>query len=240
MKTVELKAKVRKDLGKQKVKLVRVAGEVPAIVYAGGKPAVAIQMNSKEFDTIIHSQAGENVIITLKVEGEKDHTVQIREIQHHPVSGGIVHVDFMSISLTQKITVQVPVQEKGEPAGVKEGGVLDHVHRTVTVECLPTQIPDRIIVVVDSLNINDAILAKDLVLPKGVVCLLPADEIVLKVLPPRRDEVVAEVVPGEGEKEPEVLTAKKEKEGEEPAAAGKEKAAAPAKEKAPAGGKEKA
>lgn len=223
MKTVELKTKKREEVGKRTAKQVRAAGEVPAIVYGAGKETIAVQMNLKEFESIIHTEAGENAVITLKIEGGKkarEETVLIKDIQHDPVSDRIQHVDFNIISLTEKITAEVPVHEKGESAGVKEGGVLDHVHRTVTVECLPTLIPDKIVVMIDKLNINDAIHTKELPLPEGVRCLLDPDEVIMKVLPPQKEEVPAEEAE-EGAAEPEVLTEKKKEEAPEAAGEGK-------------------
>jgi large subunit ribosomal protein L25 len=231
MKTVELKAKVREGVGKGVAKKLRAQGVIPAIVYGSYTKPVAIQVNTKDFYSVTHTQAGGNVLIHLKIEGatKGTETVLIKEIQHDPVSDSINHIDFNVVSLTEKTKAKVHIHEKGEPAGVKEGGVLDHAHREIEVECLPTQIPDRIEVNVESLKINDAIHVKDLVLPEGVRCLLDPEEVILKVLPPAKEEVAAEAVPGEAAAEPEVITAKKPAEGETAEA----EKAAPKKEAAP-------
>jgi len=234
MKTVELKAKVRESVGKSQAKKVRALGAIPANVYGSGSKPVSIQVNTKEFQSVIHTGAGGNVLILLKIEGGKDQNVLIKEIQVDPVSEKINHVDFNVISLTKKIHAKVAIHEKGEPAGLKEGGVVDHTHREIEVECLPTQIPERIDVNIEALNINDAIQVKDLVLPEGVKCLLDPDEVILKVLPPQKEELPAETIPGEAAAEPEVITAKKPveegaEEGEK--AAPKKEPAKPAGEK---------
>jgi len=231
MKTVELKAKVREGVGKTAAKKVRAQGGIPANVYGTNSKPLSILVDRKEFQAVTHTQAGGNVLILLKIEGDKEKNVLIKEIQRHPVSEAVDHVDFNVISLTKKIRAKVPVHEKGTPAGIKEGGVLDHAHREIEVECLPTEIPDKVEINVENLKINDAIHVKDLALPAGVTCVLAPDEVILKVLPPQKEVVPAEAVPGEAAAGPEVITAKKPA-GEEGAEG--EKAAAPKKEqKAP-------
>lgn len=231
MKTVELKAKVREGVGKSAAKKVRAQGNIPANVYGTHSKPLSILVDCKEFKTVIHTQAGGNALILLKIEGNSEKNVLIKEIQRHPVSEAIYHVDFNVISLTEKIRAKVHVQVKGTAAGIKEGGILDHAHREIEVECLPTQIPDKIEINIENLKINDALHVKDLALPAGVTCVLDPDEVILKVLPPQKEEVPAEVLPGDAAAGPEVITAKKPV-GEEGAEG--EKAAAPKKEqKAP-------
>jgi large subunit ribosomal protein L25 len=230
MKTMELKVKLREGSGKQAAKKVRLQGLIPAIIYGAGKESFSIQMDSKEFESVIRTGAGENVVLTLKIEGGKtnEETVLIKDIQHDPISDKVLHVDFNIISLTEKIEAEVPVYEKGEAVGVRDGGVLENIHRTVTVECLPTEIPDRITVIINDLKINDVIYAKELPFPEGVKCLLDPDEVILKISPPAKEEVPEEVAAEEGAAGPEVITEKKKEEKEE--AAGKEEAPGKAKE----------
>ncbi len=233
MKTVELKAKAREGVGKTAAKKVRAEGGIPANVYGTNFKPLSILVDRKEFQAVTHTQAGGNVLILLKIEGDKEQNVLIKEIQRHPVSEAVDHVDFNVISLTEKIRAKVPVHEKGTAAGIKEGGVLDHAHREIEVECLPTEIPDKVEINVENLKINDAVHVRDLVLPAGVTCVLNPDEVILKVLPPQKEEVAPEAVPGEAAAEPEVITAKKPVEGEAAPTEGS-KAAAPKKEqKAP-------
>ncbi len=209
MKTVELKAKIREGKGTRGAKKVRSSGLIPGVIYGAGKETCSIQMDRKDLELILNKQAGGNVVINLKIEGGNNETVFINEIQRDPVTTEIRHIDFHIISMTEKIEAEVPIHTKGEAVGVKDGGVLDLVHRTVTVECLPTEIPDRLNIAIDQLKINDAIHIKELNLPEGVICALDPEEVILKVLPPRKEE---EVAPPEGEAgaEPEVITAKKE------------------------------
>ena len=146
MKTVPLKANQREKTGKGNVKKLRLEKRIPAVVYGDGIKTTAIDVGLDEFLRTIHTKAGENVIIQLTISGLKklDKTVVIKEIQHNPVTDTIQHVDFNAISLTEKIKVKVPFHVKGESPGVKEGGVLDIVHHEIEVECLPTDIPEKL------------------------------------------------------------------------------------------------
>jgi large subunit ribosomal protein L25 len=227
MEQVLLAAQVREGAGKKIAKQIRATGSVPAVVYGTHTEAVSLTVSEKAFQAVIHTGAGENAVISLNIEGgakPQKETVRVKEVQHDPVTDRVKHVDFQAISLTEKMESEVPIHEKGESIGVKEGGILDHVHRTVKVECLPTAIPDAIIVTIDELNVNDAIHVKDLQMPEGVVCLLDPEEVVLKILPPKVEEEPAEEG-AEGEvTEPEVITEKKTEEaGEESADKPKEK-----------------
>lgn len=235
MKTIELQAKARVAGGTRKARAVRRSGMFPAVVYGHGMKPLAIEVSDRAFLKAIHTKAGANVLITLKIEGVqlKESTCRIKDIQHNPVADTIDHVDFMVISLTEKIAVRVPVVllHIEDAPGIKEGGSLDLVHREIEVECLPTQIPEKIEVETKAMKINDAVHVKDLTLPSGIKCLLPADDVVLAIHPPRAEEVkpAEEGAPAE----PEVIEkGKKEKEGEEgaakPAAPASGKPAAPA------------
>ena len=238
MKTFELQAKSRTPNGTSKARAVRRNEMFPAVVYGHGMKPLAIEVPGKDFLKAIHTKAGANVLITLQVEGVKlaESTCRIKEIQMNPVTDKIDHIDFMVISLTEKITVKVPVVllHIEEAPGIKEGGSLDLVHREIEVECLPTQIPEKIEIEAKEMKINDAVHVNELKLPSGVKCLIALEEVVLAIHPPREEEVK----PAEegAAAEPEVIEkGKKEKEGEEGAPA--KAAPAAGKPAAPAAGK---
>tara|TARA_B100000315_G_scaffold205216_1_gene198894 strand:+ start:106 stop:852 length:747 start_codon:yes stop_codon:yes gene_type:complete len=223
MDDVVLEAKVRTETGKQFNKKSRREGLVPAVVYGGKDPALSIITNDILLNRALHTDAGENVLITLKIKDEsgkakKDRTVLIKQIQHHPLTSRILHVDFNQVSLTENIEVEVPIHVKGEAEGVKkEGGRLEHLLWEIKVECLPTNIPERIDVDIEGLKIGDSIQIKDLEIPAGVKVLHEPDVSVVTCLPP---VVEKEPEPGEGEpgaEEPEVIGEKKEGEEEEAA-----------------------
>lgn len=233
MEQVKLEAKARKELGKEVVKRERAKGIIPAIVYSKGERSVPLFLDRKSMEKALHTSAGENALINLKIEGgekAKAKTCIIKEIQHDPLSGNILHVDFNEISLTDEIRVNVPLGSKGEAVGVKqEGGVLEHLLWEVQVECLPTDIPQKLEVDISNLKIGDALFIKDIVVPKGVKILNDLEVRIFAVekpveIKPEEVTAAAETAPTE----PEVL---KQKKPEEIAAEEAAKAAAKAKEK---------
>jgi large subunit ribosomal protein L25 len=173
--------------------------------------------------------------VTLKIaDGKvKDKTVVIKEIQRDPIKDSVLHVDFNEISLTDTLKVNVPVHSKGEPEGVKkDGGILEHIMWEVQVECLPTDIPEKIDVDVSNLKISEAIYVKNLVLSDKIKVLNDPELIIMIVKPPKV-EVAKEEVPGADSSEPELIRKKKEEAPEEGGAAAKE-----AEKPAPSAGKE--
>ena len=147
----------------------------------------------------------------------------VKEIQHDPVRGEIIHVDFNQISLTKAIKVNVPVVARGESVGVKlEGGSLEHILWEIEVECLPTNIPKGIEVDVSLLKLGDSIHIKDIIIPTGIKILNDPGAIVLSIAAPMKEEAPAEVLEGEAEQEPEVIKEKKEVPVEGEAAPAKE------------------
>ena len=226
MERVQLNAQVREEIGKKFTKKVRGEGSVPAVVYKEGRKTVHLKVNERDLFSALHTKAGENVLINLKIgDGskgkDKDRVVIIKEVQHHPIRDQILHVDFQEISLTEKITVDIPIVVKGEAEGVvKDEGVLEHVLWEVKVECLPTDIPEKIEVDVTSMKIGDSVLVKDLQTPPGVKILIDAEQTVIFVVPPHVEEPVEEAA--EEITEPELI--RKEKEEEVPEE-GAEKAA---------------
>lgn len=234
MEKVVLNAEIREEMGKTQVKKLRKEQAVPAVVYKGGKEAVSIKINTRELFEALHTSAGSNVLITLKFKGDKkskDKTCIIKEIQRGPVKEDILHVDLNEISLTEKIKVKVPVHSHGEAEGVvKDGGVISQPMHEIEIECLPTDIPEKIEVEVAAMKIGDTLLVKDIKVPSGVTVLVDPEQAVFTVVPPAKEEVVEEV-PGEETAEPEVISKGKKEEEEIPeAGAEKPKEAAPPKE----------
>lgn len=221
MEKVILKAEVRTASGKTSAKDLRKKNIIPAVVYKGGKDALKLQLAVRDIEEALHTKAGENVIVTLKIgsgEGKtKDKTVLIKEIQREPIKDRILHVDFNEISLTENLKVNVPLTAHGEPVGVKaDGGTLEHVMWELQVECLPTNIPEKIEVEVSHLKIGDAVYVKNITAPEGVKILTDSELIAMVVKPPKV-EVPKEEAPAEASTEPELIRKKKdlEEEGEE-------------------------
>ncbi|MGB9668997.1 MAG: 50S ribosomal protein L25 [Anaerolineales bacterium] len=210
MEQIELKATKREVTGKQ-VKALRREGKLPAIIYGRHLSPLPILLDlhdaSRALPGITSSQ-----LITVNVDGNK-HTVLVREKQRHPVQGKLIHVDFLAVSMTEKLRANVLIEIEGEAPAVKNfGAVVVPVLEEVEVECLPKDLPEKIVVDLSGLEkIGDAIHVKDLVLPKGVEVLTDEDEMVVLVKSPEGEEV--EAVAAEGA-EPEVIEKGKKEEAE--------------------------
>lgn len=193
MQTMNLAAKVREKVGKQGTKDVRRRGFVPAILYGHGMKPVCLEVEARALSRALHTKAGTNVLISLDVTGVqlKESTCVIKELQHDPVTDSIDHVDFTVVSMTEKISVKVPlvVKNSEEAPGVKEGGVLEIIHHEIEVECLPANIPAGIEVDAKAMKIGDIIHASALTLPKEVLCKLGPDEAVVAVHMAKMEEV---------------------------------------------------
>ena len=236
---IQLEAAVRTALGKGKTNGLRQEGLVPAVVYKEGESALSIQVPAKELSRILHTKAGENALISLRFGDESktglkghptlatgENVVLIKELQHHPVSHQIVHVDFHQISLTKKITVSVPLSFKGEAAGVRlSGGVLEHLRWELEVECLPTEIPVELPVNIENLELGKTLHVKDVPLPEGVRAVTDLEQPVVACVEPQQEVAAPAAEEGAVATEPEVIKQKKPEEGEEAAPAeGKGKA----------------
>ncbi len=215
MAIVTLDAARRADVGKGVARRLRTGGRIPGVYYGRGEDSIPLTVSLKELQSVIESAEGSNVIVDLKFSGDaaKDRKALIREIQRDPVAGSILHLDLQHISLTERITVEVPIELVGIPTGVKDGGgILEHLLREVEVECLPTDIPSKLEVDVSALQIGDSLHVSDIKVERAVI-LTDAGRAIAAVVPPT---ILEEVKPTEEAvaAEPELI-AKEKKEGEE-------------------------
>jgi large subunit ribosomal protein L25 len=224
-KQVKLKVEPRMSVGRSAVRKLKARGVIPAIIYGGKDKPQPLQVSARDINAMMSHASGENVLVELEVAGEKSNrTALVQEVQHSPVSGDILHIDFHAISMDETIQAEVPLEPTGIPNGVKNfGGLLEQSLRVLTIECLPRDLPDRITVDVSQLNIGDSIHVRQIQLPSGVTSKVPPDLTAFSVLAPTVEEepVVAEAEAAAAG--PEVITEKKE-EGEAAAPAAKEKA----------------
>lgn len=203
----------RMGRGTSSARRLRREGKVPAVFYSESKEPTALEIDSRSFDVMLREG---HQIINLNVDGKEEQVI-IREIQRHPVNSSVLHVDFLGIRKDHKVTMTIPVQYEGKPKGVKEGGRLFTSRYEVTISVLPKDVPDKIIVNVDDLGLNEAIRVKDLKIENYQI-LDDAEELLCRVeIPKAVEEPVAAVVePGAEEEkaEPEVITAREKEETE--------------------------
>jgi large subunit ribosomal protein L25 len=204
MERVPLKAQRRDGQGKGEARALRRAGLVPGIVYGRGLQSQAVAVESNSLSAVLHTHAGMNVLIDLSVaNGESagvPTTVIIKATQRDIFRHNLIHIDFHAISLTDTIEMHVPVILTGTAKGVSEGGVVEQHLREVLVECLPTQVPDRIEVDITELLVGRSLHASDLAVPDGVKLVTAPEQVVVAVVAPRvvEEAPVAAAVPAEG------------------------------------------
>ncbi len=205
-----LTVKKRETTGKRRISRLRLGGLTPGVVYGRNMEPVPVVINQRELAKLLHATTGEHPLVTLKLDDAKswEKPVLVQAIQHDPVSGHILHIDFNAIVMTERLKVRVPLALKGEPVGVKQdGGILEQFLREVEVECLPTEIPASIEFDATALNIGDTVHVKDLIPPANIKITTSPESAVASVLMPKEEKPEeAEAGPAE----PEVLREKKE------------------------------
>ena len=236
---IKMAASKRAGKGTGPSRRLRKTGVVPGIVYGGGKDPVMVELNEHDFKQMLRKHASESLLMDLEIDG-KGTKVILKEVQHHPVTGRIQHADFRVVSMTEKLEVSVPLVFLGEPVGVSlQGGVLEFLMRSISVKCLPADIPEKIEIDVSGVELGHHVAVKDIKLDTAKYTVVtPADYAVAAVSAPRvqAEEVPAEAAAAEGE-----AAAAEGAEGAAPekGAAGAEKGAAPEKGAAGAEKKEK-
>ena len=195
-----LKAAPRSDFGSRTSRRLRREGLVPGVVYSGGAEARAFQVAEREVRSVLGEGAA---LFDLEIEGGKAVPVVVKEQQLHPVRGSLQHIDLQEVRLDEAIQAEVAVELEGVDSapGVKGGGVLEHVTREVTVEALPTEIPDRIVADVSAMEINDTLQLSSLVVPEGVTLVAddPEEVTIATLSPPRVEEEPEPAVEEEAE-----------------------------------------
>src|SRR5271157_1195410 len=212
---------------KNAARRVRVRGKIPAVVYGAAEPAVAIEVDPKQIQKILHSDTGHNSIFDLQINGSTAKTkAMIVDWQYEPIKGTLMHIDLKRIALDKTMRVEVPIQLVGVSIGVKtQGGILDQVLREVEIECLPGDIPSHIDLDVTQMSIGDVLRVSDLPHSDKLKFLTDEGTTVAHVVSikeevaPAVEEVAAAVAPAE----PEVVKKGKTDVAEAPAEKGAKK-----------------
>lgn len=208
--TLKLTVSPRKTFGR-KVKSLRRQHIIPANLFGAGISSQAVQVSESIFQKI-YEEAGETSVVDVQLEGEsKSVPVLIHQLQHHPVTGNVIHIDFLQVDLKKKITTSIPVELSGVAPAVKDaGGVLVQALNEIEIEALPTDIPESLVVDVSNLaEIGQALTLKDISLPSQVTLLTDIESTLVTIQEPAAEEVEAEA-PADVEEEgiqPEVAEA---------------------------------
>ncbi len=216
MSELLLNVETRKEVGKKSTKQLRRDGKVPGVYYIHGEESIALTLDEKKLRDAIYSDAN---VIDLQFDSGKKAQCVIRDIQWHPVYDNPIHVDLLGIKLGEKITVDIPVRLTGESVGAKqEGGVLQHIIREISIECLPKNIPEYFELDITNLKIGDSIRVEDIAMDNMTLLTDPSQSIVT-VRPPTiiKEETAEEGIEEGAEEaatEPEVVGQKEDTEGE--------------------------
>ena len=209
-KQVRLTAERRTAIGRSAVRKLKATGAVPAVIYGAKDKPEPLQVSKRDISAMLSHASGENILVELEIAGDANRLALVQEVQHSPIGGDVLHIDFHAVSMDEMIEADVPLEPAGIANGVKNfGGLLEQNLRTLAIECLPRDLPDLIRVDVSALNVGDAIHVRELPLPAGVTTRIPADLTAVSVLAPTVEE---EPVAGAAEAPtaPEVIKEKKE------------------------------
>jgi large subunit ribosomal protein L25 len=214
MSETALNVQTRKESGKEVAKRIRREGWIPGVYYFHGKEATPLMINKSELFQFLHDQSG---LVTINIDGKDTKKCIIRDLQMDPILQEPIHVDLMGVDLKEKIQLTVYVHLTGEPKGVvDEGGILNQNLRELEIECLPTDIPEYIVVDVSHLDINESVLVSEVEQDKFVILGEP-ERSIATVTPPTLEEELEEGEEEEELEEPEVISrgGEEEEEGEE-------------------------
>jgi large subunit ribosomal protein L25 len=234
LEIIKLTSRQRSGTGKSYTRKARVQGWVPAVYYGHNRDSVKIEINAKEFATLVRQRKTTHLVDLGLGKSQDDSIAVIKEVQRDVIKNDwFIHIDFQHVAMNEKVTVRVPLELAGIPIGVKEShGILDHPVKSVHIECLPMDIPEKVVIDVSALNIGNSIHVRDVVIPNLVIKESP-DEVLANVTHPTREASVEGATAEGGEAAAPAAAAAKTA---APAAA-KTAAAPAAKAAAPAKGK---
>jgi large subunit ribosomal protein L25 len=218
MESINLSAQRRERASKGSLRTLRSQGITPAVLYGREVGNIIIQVPTKELENIIAKHSISSSLINLNMsngEEEESYMVMCREIQRDPLRGDLLHADFLQVVLTEEIETEVRIVLVGEAPGVQEGGILQHMLRTVTVSCLPTNMPDRLEADISGLNMGDQVTVGDLEAPEGVQIVSEPNSVIALVVAPMAEEEEEEEELEEAIADEEVTDADEGEQGEE-------------------------
>jgi len=188
LEIIKLTSRQRSGTGKSYTRKARVQGWVPAVYYGHNRDSVHIEINAREFATLVRQRKTTHLVDLGLGQSQDDSIAVIKDIQRHVLKNeSFIHVDFQHVAMNEKVTVRVPLELTGIPVGVKDNhGILDYPVKSVSIECLPMDIPEKVTVDVSALNIGNSIHVRDVVIP-NIVIKESADEVLATVTHPTRE-----------------------------------------------------
>ncbi len=198
----KLNVDIRTEHGTSASRRTRLQNKVPAVVYHSGAEATPLSVDKISLNKALKTG---QMIFEVNVE-DKNQFVLVKEIQYHPVTDEIIHIDFQKVKEDEKISLEVAVRSSGEAQGVKLGGLLVQMLNSVTIQCRPAEIPEFLEIDVSDMEVNTNLFVKDITLPEGIEMLTADDIAVVSVQEPKEEkeeEVVEDIEDGESDETPE-------------------------------------
>lgn len=183
-KILDIIAQPRTSEGTGAVSRLRKAGSIPAVVYGRKVAPTNVQVDAKTFTKLLESSASDNILVSLKIDS-KEQLALVQEVQHDHLRGGILHVDFHAVAMDEEIHAHVPLHLVGESPGAKAGGLVESIHHTLEVRCLPKDLPEAIDVDISNLQAGKGIHVGEVTLPEGVTAKLSADVVLIMCEEPK-------------------------------------------------------
>ena len=210
----KLIVKKRNNQGTSSSRRMRSDGLLPGIIYGSDKESNIVEMNLNQVEKILKNHSSDSVLIEVDLEDEGSVRVLLKEVQYHPVTSSILHVDLQRVVAGKPIQVDVAIELNGEPEGVKSGGIIDHKIHSLSVECLPKDMIESIPVDITNLEIGDSLTVSEITVSSKIKILSDENLQVISINAPKvidsSDEETEEAE--EASTEPEVITEKNEEE----------------------------
>ena len=191
----KLDVDIRKEQGTSAARRTRLRGRVPAVLYHSGLEATPLSMDKKSLYKALKTG---QMIFEVTVE-EKPQFVLLKEIQYHPVTDEIIHIDLQKVKEDEKISLEVAIRSVGESQGVKLGGILVQLLNSVTIKCKPSEIPEFLEIDVAEMEMNTNLFVKDITLPQDVEMITAEDIAVMSVQEPKEEKEEEVVLEEDGE-----------------------------------------
>lgn len=215
MKSLPLGASPRTLSHRKGSRLLRAKGLIPAVIYGRHHAPQNLEVDSEQFEELVHKAHTEIILVDLTVANDPvpNRLAIVQDVQHNPLTASVLHIDFHEVKPDEKVTIEVPVESKGEAEGVKSGGgTLEHVRFKLKVRALPKDLPDQILVDVSHMKVNETLHIGEITAPEGVELLGDKKIPVFAVAAPLTAEAEAAAAPADG-KQPEMIKEKKEEGG---------------------------
>jgi len=206
----KLNVDIRKEHGTSAARRARLQNKVPAVVYHSGVEATPLSVDKISLNKALRTG---QMIFEVNVE-DKNQFVLVKEIQYHPVTDEIIHIDFQKVKEDEKISLEVAIRSTGEAQGVKLGGLLVQMLNSVTIKCKPAEIPEFLEIDVTAMEMNTNLFVKDITLPEDVEMITAEDIAVVSVQEPKEEKEEEVVEAAEMDESEESSSDQEEAKGE--------------------------